>query len=308
MVLATRTQQNTGTGTRQGRVPVPYFFWPACVSLLLCHAFAIPLDTNIALALAAGLMLAGGLPHGAFDIALASRALRLNRTSAFGLFSVYILVAGAMLLLWATAPIAALSLFLGLAALHFGEDWRMLDAGLLRTMAGASIICIPAFAHPQAVTALFVAMAGENADWVGRVAMAFAPVAVLVTAVGMGQAARSGNAGWALAQGASLACLALFPPQIGFLLYFVFLHSPLHMRGLAQMLPGWSISTLWAYGALICLACLAAAALFAPGLFSGQSLAMSADAFRLLSVVAAPHLLLTLFVESQTAAPAPVES
>jgi hypothetical protein len=158
------------------------------------------------------------------------------------------------------------------------------------------------------VTALFVAMAGANADWVCRVAMAFAPVAVLVTAVGMGQAARSGNAGWALAQGASLACLALFPPQIGFLLYFVFLHSPLHMRGLAQMLPGWSISTLWAYGALICLACLAAAALFAPGLFSGQSLAMSADAFRLLSVVAAPHLLLTLFVESQTAAPAPVES
>jgi beta-carotene 15,15'-dioxygenase len=301
MTFVTQIQPKTGTGTRQGRVPVPYFFWPAFGVLLLCQAFALPLDTNFALVLAASLMLVGGLPHGAFDIALASRALRLNRAAAWRLFGAYILVASMMLLIWALAPIAALSLFLGLAALHFGEDWRMLDAGLLRMMAGASIICIPAFAHPEAVALLFVTMAGENADWVCRIATALTPVAVLVTAVGMWQAVQAGDSGWALAQCAALACLALFPPQIGFVLYFVFLHSPLHMRGLARMLPGWSIPRLWAYGAFICLSCVAVAALLAPGLFSGQSAAMSADAFRLLSVVAAPHLLLTLFVESRTA-------
>ena len=301
MVFMTQTQPNRGTGTRRGRVPVPYFFWPAVVVLLLCQLFSVPLDTNIALALAAGLMLAGGLPHGAFDIALASQAMRLNPASAWGLFSLYILVAAAMSALWVMTPIAALALFLCLAAVHFGEDWRMLEAGLLRTMAGASIICIPAFAHPEAVTALFVAMAGDQAFWVCRIAMAFAPVAALVTLVGMVQAARTGDAGWALAQGAALICLALFPPQIGFLLYFVFLHSPLHMRGLAQMLPGWSMPALTTYGLLMCLACLVAALLIAPGLFSGQSLLMSADAFRLLSIVAAPHLLLTLYVEAKVA-------
>jgi len=52
---------------------------------------------------------------------------------------------------------------------------------------------------------------------------------------------------------------------------------------------------------LMCLACLVAALLIAPGLFSGQSLLMSADAFRLLSIVAAPHLLLTLYVVAKVA-------
>ena len=208
----------------------------------------------------------------------------------------YVAVAGGMVLLWAGAPILALSLFLSLAAVHFGEDWRMLEAGLLRTMAGASIICIPAFAHPDSVSALFVAMSGESATWVVRVIVALTPVAVLVTLVGMWQAVRMGNGGWALAQFAALASLAALPPQMGFLLYFVFLHSPLHMRGITQMLPDWSGQKLWTYGALICLICFLAAWVLAPGLFSGQSLMMSADAFRLLSVVAAPHLLLTLYL------------
>ena len=95
----------------------------------------------------------------------------------------------------------------------------------------------------------------------------------------------------------ALLALAVLPPQVGFLLYFVFLHSPLHMRGVAATLPSWSGPRFWIYGGLMCFACLALAVLLAPGLISGQSLAMSAEAFRLLSVVAAPHLLLTLFVD-----------
>jgi Brp/Blh family beta-carotene 15,15'-monooxygenase len=296
MSILTSYQGKTGTGTSSWRVPVPLFFWPACLAFIAASLLDLPLTDNGYLAAAAGMMLLGGLPHGAFDIAIATSTLRLRRSAALLLLACYIAVAGGMLLLWAGAPILALSLFLSLAAVHFGEDWRMLDAGLLRTMAGASIICIPAFAHPDSVSALFVAMSGESATWVARVIVALTPVAVLVTLVGMWQAMRMGNGGWALAQFAALASLAALPPQMGFLLYFVFLHSPLHMRGITQMLPDWSDQKLWIYGGLICLICFLAAWVLAPGLFSGQSMMMSADAFRLLSVVAAPHLLLTLYL------------
>ena len=296
MSILTSYQGKTGTGTSSSRVPVPLFFWPACFAFIAASLLDLPLTDNGYLAAAAGMMLLGGLPHGAFDISIATSTLRLRRSAAMMLLVCYVAVAGGMVLLWAGAPILALSLFLSLAAVHFGEDWRMLEAGLLRTMAGASIICIPAFAHPDSVSALFVAMSGESATWVVRVIVALTPVAVLVTLVGMWQAVRMGNGGWALAQFAALASLAALPPQMGFLLYFVFLHSPLHMRGITQMLPDWSDQKLWAYGAMICLVCFLAAWVLAPGLFSGQSLMMSADAFRLLSVVAAPHLLLTLYL------------
>lgn len=288
---------STGTGTYLAYVPVPKLFWPAFVGLAIAFTADAPLTGNGFLALAAILMLMGGLPHGAYDIAIARSTLRLSRSAATAFFFAYLGVAALMVALWAIAPLVALCLFLALAAVHFGEDWRMLEAGLLRSMAGASVLCVPAFAHPESVTALFVAMAGPEAEWVRRFIVAFTPVAVLVTLVGMLIAVRSGYAGWALAQFAALLALAVLPPQFGFLLYFVFLHSPLHMRGVANTLPQWSGPRFWIYGALVCLACFILAALLAPGLVSGQSLAMSAEAFRLLSVVAAPHLLLTLLVD-----------
>jgi Brp/Blh family beta-carotene 15,15'-monooxygenase len=295
--LYPRPLPSNGTGAYPAYVPVPKFFWPAFVSLTLALALDVPLTGNGFLALAAVLMLIGGLPHGAFDIAIAQSVLKLKRSSAAAFFLAYVGVAVAMMALWALAPVTTLCLFLALSAVHFGEDWRMLDSGLLRAMAGASVLCIPAFAHPDSVTALFVAMAGPEADWVRRFIVAFTPVAVLVTSVGMLMAVRAGHSGWALAQFAALLALAVLPPQVGFLLYFVFLHSPLHMRGVAATLPSWSGPRFWIYGGLMCFACLALAVLLAPGLISGQSLAMSAEAFRLLSVVAAPHLLLTLFVD-----------
>ena len=285
-----------GTGTYPAYVPVPRFFWPAFVVLAFGFVLDAPLTGNWFLAVAAVLMLIGGLPHGAFDIAIARSALNLSPSAAAVFIFAYIGVAGLMIVLWAVAPILTLCLFLALAAVHFGEDWRMLESGLLRTMAGASVLCIPAFAHPDAVSAIFVAMAGPEADWVRRVIIAFTPVAVLVTLVGLLFAVRGNDTGWATAQFAAFGALAILPPQVGFLLYFVFLHSPLQMRGVAATLPGWSGARFLLYGGLMCLACFALAILITPGVISGQSLTMSAEAFRLLSVVAAPHLLLTLFV------------
>lgn len=284
------------TGTLPIGVPVPNLFWPACLAMALLHLAGDPLSNGLVLSLAAGLMLLGGLPHGAFDIALAREALRLNNAAAVALLLGYVTVAGLMLALWWWSPLVTLGLFLLLSAVHFGEDWQMLDSGLLRTMAGGSILCVPAFFHPAIVDSIFILMAGDGAEWIRRIVVAATPVALLVTAVGMWQAVQRGNSCWAASQLAALTGLAILHPQYGFLLYFVFLHSPLHMRSLGHDLAHWSGTRFWAYGGLICLICAAIAAIIAPAFYSGDASLMTAEGFRILSIVAAPHLLLTLFV------------
>ena len=289
-----------GTDTPLRAVPVPLFFWPAFFLINLAVVLGIDVTGSVALSAAAVLIIVGGLPHGAYDIALAQHTLRLNWRAAAYLVCAYIGVAALMLALWAWMPLAALIVFLILSAVHFGDDWRMLDDGLLRAMAGAAVLCVAAFCHPRAVTDLFVLMAGDDAQWVHRVLVAFTPVALLVTAVGMWQAAMAGNKGWTLAQIATLAGLAYLPPQIGFLLFFVFLHSPLHMRGIDARLKCWSPTKFWVYGGLICGLCLVVAFFLVPDFFFGNAREMSAEAFRILSVVAAPHLLLTHMVDTIT--------
>lgn len=295
MIYPVDLGKKPGTGTPIVGVPVPRLFWPAAIGIALAASFGTKLDANLMLAAAAAGMLLTGLPHGAYDIAVTSSLLRLRLLEGAIFLVAYLFVAAAMVLLWLSFPITALSVFLAFSAVHFGDDWRMLESGLLRTLAGATVLCVPAFFHPEAVTSVFVTMAGPEAEWVRRAFITITPVAILVTAVGMWIAWEDGNGAWVRAQLASLIALALLPPQIGFLLYFGFLHSPLHMRDVVAALPTWSGTRLWLYGTLICAGCLIVTASFAPGLVSGRAEVMSAEAFRLLSVLAAPHLVLTLF-------------
>lgn len=288
---------SNATGTPVKGVPVPTIFWPAFAIVNLAVAGGLRLTSETQLSLAAALMLIGGLPHGAFDIALARQEFRLSRHRAVVLVCAYVGVAALMVLLWATLPLVALCLFLAISAAHFGEDWRVLEPGLLRAMAGASVLCIAAFASPDEVSHLFVLMAGKGADWVCKVLVAFTPVALLVTSVGMWQAVTAGSRGWALAQLSTLTAFVYLPPQIGFLLFFVFLHSPLHFIKINGRLTSWSRADLWIYGAAICSICVFGALVLTPRFFFGDADQMASEGFKILSVVAAPHLLLTYFVE-----------
>lgn len=279
---------------------VPFIFWPALVGGLAFSIWGGNFDTNLTLAAAAVLMLFVGLPHGAYDLAVASHAFSLGKKPAALIFSIYLSTSFFMLAMWSSDPIATLVLFLTFSAIHFGDDWQMLESGLLRFLAGASIVCIPTFFQTEAVLVLFRALAQNEIRWVVAVLIAATPVAILVTAVGMTISWRRGNKAWVCAQSASLIGLAVLPPQVGFLLYFGFLHSPLHMREVVIMLPSWSKKRFWFYGTLICLGCLVVAILLLPDLISGKSKEMSAEAFRLLSILAAPHLVLTLAMRSDT--------
>ncbi len=275
-------------------VAVPFIFWPAVFGGLAFSIWGEGFDTNLTLAAAAVLMLCVGLPHGAYDLAVASRAFSLGKKSASLIFTIYILTSFLVLALWSLDSALALVLFLTLSAIHFGDDWRMLESALLRFLAGASIVCIPTFFQTESVLILFSALAQNEVRWVGALLVAATPVAILVTIAGMKISWERGNKAWVCAQTASLIGLALLPPQIGFLLYFGFLHSPLHMREVVLLLPTWSKKRFWSYGTIICLGCLVVAALLLPNLISGQSREMSAEAFRLLSMLSAPHLVLTL--------------
>lgn len=292
---------SANTASRLKRVAVFPLFWVALVFVAIGAVLNAGSSHAFPIAGAVALMLIGGLPHGAYDIAIARASLNLGATRAICVLLAYIAVALAMASLWAIAPLIALPVFLMLSAVHFGEDWLMLEASLLRVMAGATIICVPAFFREAEVAVLFTTMAGPGADKLLSLTIACTPVALLVSVVGTAQAWRAGHRQWAVAQIATLITLATTPPQIGFLLYFVFLHAPLHMSELSSALPSWSRSKTWVYGSGICAVTLGAGILVAPGFLSGNVTALSADSFRLLSIVAAPHLLLTSILKQVTA-------
>jgi Brp/Blh family beta-carotene 15,15'-monooxygenase len=258
---------------------------------------ALPLDDPDTTYLCAALMMLGGLPHGAFDMALASRAFRLGRRASLIVLAGYLSVAATMALLWAVAPVAALVLFLVISAFHFGEDWTMIAPRLLRAMAGLSIIAAPAIGQPHAVASLFTLMAGESGALIARLAITLAPVSLLVTAVGLAIAWREGFYRWAAAQATALVGLMVLPPAAGFTLYFVMLHSPRHLGRLHDMLHGWQPLRIAGYGAAITAVTIGGAALLGAGFWTGDPARFAAECFRTLAVVAAPHLLLSVAID-----------
>ncbi len=305
-----------------GRGDVVYpVYWVAAVALIVATLLGLPLGQPAAVVAATIVFIGGGLPHGAYDIALLRRAVALDRSGAGlaggglaggglaggGLVRVGLVVGGyvatalLMVSLWLTVPLVALVLFLAVAAVHFGEDWAMLEEPLLRVAAGAAVIGAATIGHPSAVSAVFVAMSDPRAAVVARIVTAIAPVALLVTLVGIALAWRQGSRHWASAMAVCLGLLIVLPPVAGFALFFVFLHSPRHLAqtrvllrdmtrvrwiGTGALLSGVAILGWWGVRVI------------APSRFDPS---FGAQAFQLLASVAVPHLLLSRWLERRLA-------
>lgn len=274
-------------------------FWPVAAGLLLAVATGAPLDQSITTTLATVLFMVGGLPHGAYDIALLRKAVAPGRRALVLVVGGYVAVAVAMAVLWLTFPLVALIIFLVIAAMHFGEDWRMLDEPLLRLAAGAAVISVPAVSHPAQVTALFVAMSDPRSTLLVQIIGAAAPVTLLVTAVGLIEAWRGGARAWATAMALCLIVLSVAPPVVGFALFFVFLHAPLHLDRARTVLSDMPRSRWLATGALLSGAAITgwlALKLLAP---MRMDETLTSQAFQLLAAVAVPHLVLSHWLEQR---------
>ncbi|WP_295632368.1 Brp/Blh family beta-carotene 15,15'-dioxygenase [Novosphingobium sp.] len=278
-------------------------FWLAAVALAVGLMLRAPLSQPAAIATATIVMIGGGLPHGAYDMALLRRAASLDRSAMALAVSSYAAIVALMALLWIAAPLLTLVLFLAVSAFHFGEDWAMLDVALLRFAAGAAVIAAAAIGHPTGVAALFVAMSDARAAIVAKVVIAAAPVALLVTSVGVATAWRNGNRQWAAAMVVCLAMLVALPPVAGFTLFFVFLHAPRHLAQSRASLRDMSQTRWLATGTLFSAATLIgwwAQQRVVPGQIGGS---WAAQAFQLLASVAVPHLALSRWLEKRLERP-----
>ncbi len=291
-------------------------YWVAAAALIVATLVGLPLGQPAAVVAATIVFIGGGLPHGAYDIALLRRAVALDRSGAGlaggglagdGLVRVGLVVGGyvatalLMVSLWLTVPLVALVLFLAVAAVHFGEDWAMLEEPLLRVAAGAAVIGAATIGHPSAVSGVFVAMSDPRAAVVARIVTAIAPVALLVTLVGIALAWRQGSRHWASAMAVCLGLLIVLPPVAGFALFFVFLHSPRHLAQTRVLLRDMTRARWIGTGALLSGVAILGwwgVRVIAPSRFDPS---FGAQAFQLLASVAVPHLLLSRWLERRLA-------
>ncbi len=274
-------------------------YWIAAALLLAATALRVPLGQPAAVAAMAVLFIGGGLPHGAHDIALLRRTVALGRSGVALAVAGYAAVAMLMAILWMSLPLVALVLFLAVAAVHFGEDWEMLDEPLLRVAAGAAVIAAATIGHRAEVSTLFVAMSDARASVIAQIITAAVPVTLLVTAVGIAVAWRGGSRQWAVAMALCLWLLMVLPPVAGFALFFVFLHSPRHLAQTRMMLCDMTQARWLMTGAVLSGGAIVGWWALHQLARSGIDRNLVAQAFQLLASVAVPHLLLSRWLEKR---------
>ena len=252
-----------------------------------------------------------GLPHGAFDGAIAlCLGFGRRRGRMTGFLIMYLLLAGLSALIWSVSPVFALAAFLGLTVVHFGSGdiqhlplvWeglrgRVLNACQIFVHGGVVTILLPVF-HEQEVARLFTVLAGPNAVLLMD-GLRPALIIWLLAASVYGLAGLTGRRyGPAALELAGLAVAVwILPPLAGFALYFCVVHSRRHFASIwtamhmyvsrrAIIVSGAVLTAVsWAMGA---------------GLYASQTLSggFSADeafirtVFILLAALTVPHMLL----------------
>lgn len=273
-------------------------FWTAIAMLLAVRFLGVDLGGQLSTLAATAIFLFGGLPHGVYDISLLARVSGGNRRRLAGITAIYIAIVVIMVLAWRLRPDATLIFFLIAAAYHFGEDWDRIDDALLRVICGASVAAAPALAHPGQVAAIFADMTGGRggAD-VATGLFLIAPMVLVVTGVCCLIVWQRGDRRAAISMAGALAALLLFPPVIGFALYFVCLHSPRHLAHAQLTLA--DLSWRWRAATALALPVAAAVIWILTTRITGGAITpdVTAQAFQLLAALTIPHLLVSSWLE-----------
>ena len=176
-----------------------------------------------------------GLPHGAFDGAIATYLGYSKRIALLLRFTLlYIGLATLVVCLWLQFPVVSLTVFLIISILHFGLGDARLNGGWLRWVQafahGGVVVAGICQIHRSDVDQIFTYLSGDSAAPAWVVIDGISIIVLLSIAIYAWQALR--NRRWRAGLVELSLLLFLFsqvPPLVGFAFYFCLVHSSRHM-------------------------------------------------------------------------------
>jgi len=255
--------------------------------------------------LAGCLLMVMGLPHGAFDIALAHEARReqgFPPIPTTAMVTLYLAIAGAMAAVWLITPTGALALFFILAIDHFSEELRpALDPWIARATATA-MLTAPILLHPAELKSLFDLIKGSNTGLdFADVSILIAPSAITIAVAAVAMLVHDAQYRDAAKIIASILMMIVLPPIIAFTAYFCFEHAPRYLLQVKRHLGGELNDHVMRQAAGFTLASLIGAAVLAIAFHQGMfSEATIKAAFIALSILTLPHMTMPLAVARMT--------
>jgi Brp/Blh family beta-carotene 15,15'-monooxygenase len=283
--------------------------------LILAALLGRQLSPTAALVLLVAGVLLLGLPHGALDPLVARKlvarklvARKLVARKAFlahssiatiSFYAAYLALVAGYWVLWSRYPTLGLSLFLLIAAVHFGSDWESRGNAVTRCAYGLMIVTLPAARFPAEVASIYAMLGTEHAADLVTLSKTLAPAAVAIAAVGAALRLRQ-RAGDTLDLLTIVAGAMLLQPLVFFTCYFALLHSPRHLLETAHGLGMTTLQRIYREALPVVLATLLLAALAFCLL---PRVAMDARILRIvfigLAALTVPHMLLDAAAQAE---------
>ena len=177
-----------------------------------------------------------GLPHGAYDGAVAIHLGIIKRFSSFVKFMIiYVALAALVVTIWMIAPIISLIIFLTISMLHFGAGDIKNGKGVLGfsealAHGGLAIVGISQF-HRSEVDEIFSYLINNDTTyvWLAIDILTIATIFAIITCVL--QALNNSKWSFTVVELLLLGIIyAVAPPLLGFAIYFCCVHSARHFR------------------------------------------------------------------------------
>ena len=287
--------------TRAAQIPyLAAYQWHRLGYTALALAIALPATFDAGFSLMDAPLLAGaamlllGVPHGAFDVALAHRRWSIGTPRALTAFlALYIALAVFFAGLWFALPQLALPVFIAMSGYHFAGDWKRNIPLLPRTIIGLAIITAPALLHRDPVIEIFTWLVPGDVAVATAEAMAAACIPLLQAAALIVLVTAWTRPAAAMEMAATLVLAVFAAPLVFFVTYWCGLHSPRHMLAVRDELKPRSAGAFLRLSspyAPLTIVGVVAGALAWPHLALGQ--AMLAAIFVALAALTVPHMLL----------------
>jgi Brp/Blh family beta-carotene 15,15'-monooxygenase len=183
-----------------------------------------------------------GLPHGAFDGAIANH-LGAGRSlaEAAKFITSYCAAAGLVIVIWVMFPAVTLTLFLIISMIHFGRGDASAQSRPVFIMQVLLHGGLPTFGiiyfQQSSVVALFDALTNGDSNLAILTSNIMVPVVGLMAGVYSLMAFRDASLRARFAEFVLLAVVfAFLPPLVSFALYFCIIHTGRHMRRIWHVL------------------------------------------------------------------------